>query len=148
VTEPDSIPRGIDFSYDLMPGKQTHWQPISAERRGLIDLSRLYGGSPSRRIAWLKTILHADAARKCQLRLGFENDVWVWINGRLLYADKNSFGQPIAKVPDGRLSIDNATIMLPLQQGDNELLIGVGNDFYGWGIMARLDDLRGITLEK
>lgn len=58
----------------------------------------------------------------------------------LLYVDKNYFGQPIAKSPDGRLSIENTTLVLPLQQGDNELLIGVGNDFYGWGIAARLDD--------
>jgi hypothetical protein len=148
VTEPDSIPRGIEFSYNLLPGKLTSWKPITAERRGLIDLSRLYGGSASRRIAWLKTTVHAGEARTCQLRLGFLNDTWVMVNGRFVYIDKNIYGHPMAKVPDGRLSIDNANVTLPLQKGDNELIVGVANDFYGWGIMARLDDLRGITLEK
>jgi hypothetical protein len=37
---------------------------------------------------------------------------------------------------------------LPLIAGDNELLIGVGNDFYGWGMVARLDSLEGLTIEK
>jgi hypothetical protein len=96
----------------------------------------------------LKTTVQAGEARTCQLRLGFLNDVWVMVNGRFVYIDKNIYGRPMAKVPDGRLSIDNANVTLPLQQGDNELIVGVANDFYGWGIMARLDDLRGITLEK
>jgi hypothetical protein len=148
VTTPDSIPRGIDFSNDLMPGKQTVWTPVVAERRGLVNLTRLYGASPSRRIVWLKTTLHSDAVRKCQLRLGFLDEVWIWINGHYLYLDKNFYGQPIAKDPRGRLSIENTTLVLPLQQGDNELLIGVGNNFYGWGIAARLDELDGIGLEK
>jgi hypothetical protein len=148
VTQPDSIPRGIDFSNDLMPGKQTIWMPVVAERRGLVNLTRLYGASPSRRIVWLKTTLHSDGVRKCQLRLGFLDEVWIWINGHYLYLDKNFYGQPIAKDPRGRLSIENTTLVLPLQQGDNELLIGVGNNFYGWGIAARLDDLDGIGLEK
>ena len=37
---------------------------------------------------------------------------------------------------------------MPLNSGDNELLIGVANDFYDWGIVARIDSLAGITLEK
>lgn len=148
VTQPDSIPKNIDFSYDLLPGKQTAWAPVAAERRGLVNLTRLYGTSPSRRIVWLKTTLHSEGVRKCQLRLGFSDEVWMLINGHWLYVDKNYYAQPIAKDPDGRLSIENATIVLPLQAGDNELLIGVGNNFYGWGIAARLDDLHGISLEK
>jgi hypothetical protein len=33
-------------------------------------------------------------------------------------------------------------------KGENELLIGIANDFYGWGIMARLNSLEGIEIEK
>jgi hypothetical protein len=36
---------------------------------------------------------------------------------------------------------------VPLDAGDNELLVGVANDFYGWGIVARLDSLAGLTLD-
>jgi hypothetical protein len=35
---------------------------------------------------------------------------------------------------------------VPLKQGDNELLIGVANDFFGWGIMARLDNLEDVEV--
>ena len=36
---------------------------------------------------------------------------------------------------------------LPLKAGANELLIGVGSEFFGWGIVARLDDNRGVKLD-
>lgn len=153
VTSADSIPEPLDFSMAFVPGKQTAWSPIVAERRGLVNLTRLYGGNPAsghpgHRIAWLKTTIHAANARQAQLRLGFLDEVWIFLNGEWLYVDKNFFRFPIAKVPDGRLSLENTTISLPLRQGDNELLIGVGCNFFGWGIMARLDDLDGIRLEQ
>lgn len=148
MTAPDSLPAGIDFSYALVPGTATNWAPIDAERLGLINVSRHYAAMRSHRIVWLKTTIHADQARTCQLRLGFLDEVWMYLNDRLLYVDKNLFSQAIAKVPNGRLSLDNATVSLPLQKGDNVLRIAVGNNFYTWGIMARLDDLDGITIER
>jgi hypothetical protein len=150
VTEPDSIPKPIDFAYDLMPGKATAWHPIEAARRGLIDLTRLYGGTlrRGRCIAWLKTTITSDKDKRYLMRLGFLDDIWVYINGRLLYVDKNNFGSPIAKDPDGRLSLDNTQLWLPLKQGENELLIGLVSDFYGWGITARLDDPEGLLFSR
>ena len=35
-----------------------------------------------------------------------------------------------------------------LKAGDNEILIGVANDFYGWGIIARVESLEGIDLVR
>jgi hypothetical protein len=147
VSQPIIIPKGIDFSQDLVPGKETAWQPIEAERRGLINLTRQYGKSETRRIVWLKTTIKSELAQKRRLDFGFSDEVWVQINGKLLYVDKNYYGQPIMKEPDGRLSIENTTFSVPLNQGDNELLIGVGNDFYGWGIVARFDKMEGISFE-
>lgn len=148
VTAPDSLPKGIDFSYALVPGAATTWEPIDAERLGLINLSRRFAAERSHRIVWLKTTIHADQARNVQLRLGFLDEVWMYVNDKLLYVDKNFFPQAIAKVPNGRLSLENATVTLPLQQGDNVLRIAVGNNFYTWAIMARLDDLEGLTIER
>jgi hypothetical protein len=148
VTAPDSLPKGIDFSYALVPGAATSWEPIDAERLGLINLSRRYAAQRSHRIVWLKTTIHADQARNVQLRLGFLDEVWMYLNDKLLYVDKNLFAQGIAKVPNGRLSLENSTVTLPLQQGDNVLRIAVGNNFYTWAIMARLDDLEGLTIER
>jgi hypothetical protein len=148
MTAPDSLAPGVDFSYGLMPGKAAVWQPIDAERRGLINLGRKWVVSRSHQVIWLKTVIHVDAAGRYNLRLGFVDEVWMFLNGGFLYTDKNFYGQPVAKTPRGRLSIENAAVALPLQQGDNELLVAVGSNFYGWGIMARFDDLDGLTIER
>jgi hypothetical protein len=148
VTAARPIPKGIDFSNDLIPGKETTWQPIDAERRGMVNLTRLYGMSRDRRISWLKVHIRADSAQRHRLDLGFSDNVWIFLNGRYLYVDKNDFGAPIMKEPGGRMSIENTSFWVPLAKGDNELLVGVGNDFYGWGIVARLDNLNGIKVSR
>jgi hypothetical protein len=141
-------PKNVDFSYDFFPTDKTSRISITAERRGLINLTRPFGQSDTRRFAWLKTTIQSTATQKRTLALGFSDEVWVFINGFLLYADKNLYGQPITKQPDGRCSLENTSFVLPLVAGINELLIGVANDFYGWGIIARLDSIEGLTLEK
>jgi hypothetical protein len=154
VTQPDTIPAGVDFATSLMPGPKTAWSAISAERRGLINLTRLYGSLPrrpdavpARRIVWLKTTLKSEREWNYKLNLGFTNEVWVFLNGKYVFIDKNFYGEPSMKTPRGRMSIDNSSFYLPLKEGDNELLIGVGNNFFGWGIAARLDDNRGLKFE-
>jgi hypothetical protein len=146
VTAAGMIPKGIDFSSDLMPGKEAVWQPIDAARRGLVDLTRLYGRSRDRRIAWLKVNIRSDSAQSRKIDLGFLDEVWVFLDGQYLYVDKNYYGRPIMKEPEGRLSIENTSFWVPLKKGDNELLVGVGNYFYGWGIAARLDNLQGLAV--
>jgi len=146
VAEPKLIPKNIDFSYAFLPDSQQVWKPVGVERRGLLNLTRLYPDKDFvRRVIFLKTTVHSDQARTCQMQLGFLNEVWVFLNGEWLYVDKNYFGTPIAK-QRGRISILNSTVTIPLRQGDNVLMIGVGGGFYGWGVMARIEDLEGITL--
>lgn len=132
--------RDIDFTNAFIPGKDAAWEPIWAERRGLVNLTRKFGPSKERRIVWLKTNIHTTRDESRKLNLGFSDEVWVFINGKYVYVDKNLYGMPLSKIPDGRCSIENSAFNLPLKEGDNELLIGVANSFYGWGIMARLDN--------
>jgi hypothetical protein len=147
VTEPALVPHDVDFSFALMPDSQRVWKPVGVERRGLVNLTRLYPAKNFvRRIAFLKTTLHSDEARTCQIQLGFMTEVWVWLNGQWLYVDKNYYGTPIAK-QRGRISIDNTTLTVPLEKGDNQLMIGLGGGFYGWGVMARVEELEGITMK-
>jgi hypothetical protein len=58
--------------------------------------------------------------------------------------DKNLYQQRMGKYPDGRISIQNSTAKLNLLKGENEILIAVANDFYGWGLMARLESMEGV----
>ncbi|WOK05095.1 hypothetical protein RT717_18600 [Imperialibacter roseus] len=149
VSEPVAAGQSsLEFSPGYMPSDTTAWEAITAERRGLVNLTRKYGQSRPRRMVWLKTTINSASEQKKSIDLGFSDEVWVMINGRVLYVGANLYGHPIMKEPDGRLSLSNSSFEIPFQKGDNELLIGVANNFYGWGIAARFKDLNGLTLEK
>lgn len=137
---------GIDFDYRYMPDSASLWDPITAERRGLVNLTRRFGGDFKRKITWLRTTINAASPLTKRLQLGFSDEVWVFVNRQLLYLDKNNYNQLTMKAPAGRISLDNASFDLPLKAGENEILIAVVNDFYGWGIIARLEDNYGISL--
>jgi hypothetical protein len=148
VSEPLSVAKETDFSETYKPRPDTKWEDIWAERRGLVNLTRKFGGTGGKRIVWLKTTVYSDKVQDKMLKLGFSDEVWVYSNEKPVYMDKNLYNTPMAKRPDGRCSLDNAYIKIPLSEGKNQILVGVSNYFYGWGIIACVDDLKGIILEE
>jgi len=133
-----------------LPDSTTMWTDIKAESRGVVNLSRKFGSMPNdeRRLAWIKTTIHATKAQEKKLNFGFSDEVWVFINGQILYVDKNYFGTPSQKTPRARCTIENTSFNVPLKEGENEILIGLANYFYGWGVIARFDDTDGIQIVK
>jgi hypothetical protein len=147
LSQPQPLPEGREpFSGDFPKGNAT-WQNVEAERRGLVNLTREFGASESRRFAWLTVKLKSQKEQVREVDLGFSDEVWVFLNGQYLYSDKNIYISPVKKEPDGRISIENGHFTLPLKAGDNELLVAVANDFFGWGLIARLDNIEGITVD-
>ncbi|NJB71612.1 hypothetical protein GGR42_002074 [Saonia flava] len=162
VTEPINFPFGKDIEFPLpsmygkinssnLPDSTTIWKPIKAESRAIVNLSREYGlytEQDGRRLAWLRTSITSTSDQERTLNLGFSDEVWVFINGAILLVDKNYFGTPSQKEPKGRCTIINTSIKLPLKEGENEIMIGLANYFYGWGLIARLDKMDGITFKN
>ncbi len=79
--------------YDDVPGGSQGWKAISAERGGLLNLSREYGLPlhGDRAVAWLKTTIASDVKQTKKAEIGWTREVWVFVNGKLVYADKNLF---------------------------------------------------------
>ncbi|MEP7317221.1 MAG: hypothetical protein ABI921_00715 [Panacibacter sp.] len=159
LSTPKDFPFGKDLIMPLpgmygklqqseLPDSTMQWSALTAESRGIVNVSRKYGAkeNDARRLVWLKTTIQSDKAQERILNLGFSDEVWVFINGQLLYTGKNYFGTPQQK-NDGRCTIENSSFTLPLKEGSNEILIGLANYFYGWGIIARLDKTSGITFK-
>ncbi len=146
VTSPVEFAPGKEPTAADLPTATTTWSPLTAERFGLVNLSRLFGATPrgQRRLTWLKVSITADKEQIRKLDFGFSDEVFVYLNGQPLYQDKNLYNTPGMKVPRGRCSLENSRIDLPLAAGKNELLIGVTNFFFGWGVKARLDDSQGL----
>jgi len=156
VTEPIDFPFGRDIikaygggeSIDsVLYNDKKVWKSLKAERRGLVNLTRLFGNTEQgqRRLTWVKTNISSQNEQSRRIHMGFSDEIWVLVNGKLLHIDKNYYGSPSMKEPRGRCTIENSSFMVPLQKGDNELLIGVTNYFFGWGIIARFDDAGGLV---
>jgi hypothetical protein len=131
-----------------LPDSTTTWTMIKAEDRGVMNLTRRFGPVKDnvRRLAWLKTTIQSERVQERTLSIGFSDEIWLFVNGQVLYVDKNHFGSPGQKFPRGRCTIENATVRLPLKEGKNEIMIGLANYFFGWGVVVRLDDMDGIHL--
>lgn len=133
-----------------LPAPSAAWTPLEAERGGLMNVSRVYGiplERPDRAVVWLKTTIHSNTAQQKHVSVGWAREIFVFVNGQLIFADKNLYQPPEArKTPDGRLSLENGSLMLPLKAGDNELAVAVVNNFYGWGLEMRFDDTKDLIL--
>ncbi len=145
------LPNNKDPMYTEMPGNEmpNEWKAIHTERNGLVNLSREYGHpiKSGRAVAWLKTTITSNKKQTKKVNIGWTREVWVFVNGKLVFADKNLFEADNArKFPDGRCSLDNAAFTLPLEAGDNEVAVAIANNFFGWGIMLRLADSEGVQL--
>ncbi|MFC4221489.1 hypothetical protein [Flagellimonas marina] len=156
VSEPINFPFGKDLMKQIVvsPGVVidstvfgSTWKPLQAGQRSMVNLTKKYGGTKQgeRRLAWLKTTITSDKMQKKKLNFGFNDEVWVFINGKPLYIDKNYYGTPGMKEPLGRATIENTIIEIPLQEGENEILIGLTSYFYGWGMIARWENNDGIS---
>ncbi len=145
-------PEGSVPALAEMPGSSQPWKPIAAERGGVIDISRVYGlagGRGDGEMTWLKTTVTSSKSQTKKVSIGWTREIWVFVNGKQVFADKNLYQPPAArKNPDGRLSLENGSFDLPLNAGKNEISVALANNFYGWGMVMRLEDAKGIQLEK
>jgi len=145
-----ALPSGKEPVYDDMPGASQEWKTIRTERGGLVNISREYGlplHEPNRAVAWLKTTIRSDRKQAKKIDIGWTRELWVFLNGKLVYADKNLFEVDSArKSPDARCSLENGSITLPLEAGDNEFAAALADNFYGWGLMLRVADPEGVHL--
>ncbi len=160
VTTPQDLPFGKDILMGIgrNPGVTVDpqyldstavWTPVTSKYRGVVNLTYDFGGTKNgkRRLVWLKTTINSEKQQEKLLRLGFSDEVWVFINGQPLHFDRNYYGSPGMKEPIGRASLNNTAFEVPFKKGNNEILIGLSNYFYGWGIIARFDEMNGLSLE-
>jgi hypothetical protein len=145
-----ALPNGKEPMYNEILGASQEWKTISTERNGLVNISRVYGKplpEPNRAVAWLKTTITSDRKQTKKVDIGWTRDLWVFVNGNLVYADKNLFeSEEERKVPDGRCSLENGSFMLPLDAGENEVAVAIANNFFGWGLKLRVADPEGVHL--
>lgn len=157
LASPTPAPAGRDPGFADRP-QGAGWKRLDTEVDGLANLSRELGPTPEPALAWLKTSVQADREVAKTVSLGWAREIWVFLNGSLVYAGKNPYYPSDKRLgPDGRLAPDNAKITLALRKGNNDIVIAVGNKWqthqgvvkaspYGWGVTMTYVDLAAIRI--
>jgi len=140
------------------PGNEpsSTWRRLVSETDGLVNLSREVGSSKKGDEVsgvWLSTVVHSDRDQTKHVHLGWVREVAVFANGQPVFQERNLYGSPAQKAPDGRLGLENGQFDLPLRKGDNTVRVFIDDNFgaaqhFGWGMKMRLDDISGIHFQS
>ena len=151
-----NAPMGVQPPYASMPPDGRAWRSIKAEMKGLVNFSHEVGSAKDAAVislAWAKTTLVSDKAQSKTIQVGWVREIWVYVNGTLVFSGRNLEGLPAAKAADERISLENGTFRFPLKKGKNEIAIALDDNLpgntqhFGWGMELKLKDSTDISLE-
>lgn len=123
------------------------WKDALSEPDGMVVLGRqvpLPEGTRDVAVA-ASLSLRAKKAGVRRIDLGFSDAVSVFLNGQILYSGDFRYSQNFPR-QDGLITLDQASLYLPLREGDNELVAVVRQVFGGWGLIARIEERAGLEL--
>jgi len=116
--------------------KKVEWKSVSSEPSGLVNVSRYIRKGPVvPGIVLARTTIPADRKKLMELQFGYSDLVSVFLNGRLLFWGYSVF-QSRDPFFQGRVGLFDS-LFLPLEKGDNELLLVLAESMGGWGFMCR-----------
>jgi hypothetical protein len=145
-----------DLERPLSPAERAAiaWQDVEAEPPGIVaiyryrqaphprvtfqsDFSTRLQPQPGMKVVYARTTIRSDRDVVRKLSLGYSDDVSVFLNGRILYRGRSAqaFRDPGFL---GIVSPDDDAVYLPLNKGNNELVLALSELGGGWGFVARL----------
>jgi hypothetical protein len=152
----DAPSRNVERPLTAAEAANLQWQAVDAEPPGMVvlyryaqaphprvtfqnDFSKRLDPQPGSKVIYARTMIESDREQVKKLKLGYSDEVSVFLNGRMLYRGRSaqSFRDP------GFLGImdpENDSVYLPLKKGKNELTLAVTEFGGGWGFICRLVD--------
>ncbi|MFC2107153.1 SMP-30/gluconolactonase/LRE family protein [Bacteroidota bacterium] len=112
----------------------TEWKEVKADPSGLVNISDVYprsaGGADC---IYAKTIIKSDREQIIKYNFGYSDAITIFLNGNPVFFGLSPYqGRDPSFL--GILGLNDA-VFLPLKEGDNELMIMLGEAFGGWGFM-------------
>ena len=123
--------------------KWTH--QLEIEENSAVNISRAvarYGTLGN--TVFAKVTIEADEDCVRELELGFSDRARVILNGKPIYKGNNRWRSRDYRYL-GTIGLFDAAY-LHLKKGKNTLLIAVSEDFGGWGVMGRIENMEGIKI--
>jgi hypothetical protein len=140
--------KSLEGRYQLTPAdsEKLKWRAIGVEQNGTANLARLQGVAEGRDTVFARLVIRSDREQVKRVRFGFSDEVKVYFNGRLLYGGSDVYQSRDYRFL-GTIGLYDE-LYLPLRRGENELWLAVTENFGGWGVTARFENMEGIRLEE
>ena len=112
------------------------WQNVEAEKSGLVDIARYYGRTGREPDCILaRATIEAVKNETRKLKIGYSDFISIFLNGDLLFSGNSSYRfRDLSFL--GIVGLFD-TVYLPLEEGENELLLVVAESYGGWGFMCQ-----------
>lgn len=115
--------------------KDLGWARVESDASGLVDVSRHFGRTGREpNCVYARATVYSDASDVRKYLLGYSDEVHVFLNGKLLFHGMSGYRQ---RDPSflGIVGLNDA-VYLPLEEGENELVLLLAEAFGGWGFMC------------
>lgn len=141
----------LDFKIEkpfLMENLITKYHQIETEEDYLMNLNRHFTKSKTKNTVLAKVIVNSETAQKKKIHLGYSDKIKVYLNSKQLFMGDNSFRESERYEDRGYVSDKQETIEIPLVKGENELILEISEEKFGWGFIARFENSEGIEIKK
>ena len=152
----DAPSRNVERPLTATEAANLQWRAVDAEPPGMVvlyryapaphprvtfqnDFSKRLDPQPGSKVIYARTSIDSDREQVKKLKLGYSDEVSVFLNGKILYRGRSaqSFRDPGFL---GIMDLENDSVYLPLKKGKNELTLAVTEFGGGWGFICRLVD--------
>ena len=139
--------RLFENQYQLTPAMKNNlkWTAQTSEPSGTINLARFGVWADSTNTMIAKLIIESASDQVKGLSFGFSDFVTVYLNDKALYYGADNFMSRDYRFLGTIGYFDK--LFLPLKKGTNELWFVVSENFGGWGVKAKFENMEGISLK-
>ena len=139
--------RLFDQNYQLTKEikEKLKWSTQTSQSSGTINLGKYIQPMDTGKAIIAKTIIHSEKDQVKKIAFGFSDYVTVYLNDKAIYSGADNFMSRDYRFL-GTIGFFDG-LFLPLKKGDNELWFVVWEDFGGWGVKAKFENMDGISLK-
>ncbi len=141
---PNEIIQNTSWKPEELP--VSNWKVLESEYNGMANLASVADRTPEKNAVLAKVIIHSERDQVKQFEFGYSDIVHLYCNGQLLFAGSNQYMTRDYRYL-GTIGYFES-VFLRLKEGENEIWMVVTENFGGWGVAGKFDNMEGLTIKK
>jgi len=121
------------------------WSTQQSEPSGTINLAKFIPNGDTNRTVIARFDIESSTDKILPMNFGFSDYVTVYVNDNAVYSGADNFMSRDYRYL-GTIGLFDE-VYLPLKKGNNEIWFVVSEDFGGWGVKAKIENMDQISLK-